>query len=245
MKKILFLFGALAFALTSCSSDDDSSGSSDLVLLKKEISTDSDGDKVITNYAYDGNKIVKITVDGSTDGVYFTYTGNLITKMEFKYDGDVEQINKYEYDSNNLLISFVMTEPLEEYGFKEVYKYETDGSITVTTFRGDDVAQTTANGTRKITFTAGEITKITSTDSPSRSYTYDDKNNPFKNILGYDKISFVEGEASGIVHNIVSEKDLDNNEVTSSYVFTYNAANYPTKVTESEEGETATVEYFY
>ncbi|MDQ5929453.1 MAG: hypothetical protein QG594_1232, partial [Bacteroidota bacterium] len=62
MKKILCLFGALTFALTSCSSDDDSSGSpsSDLVLLKKTITTNSDGEKITSIYKYDGNKIVSI-----------------------------------------------------------------------------------------------------------------------------------------------------------------------------------------
>lgn len=245
MKKILCLFGALTFALTSCSSDEDSSDSSGTVLLKKTVETDSEGDKVTTNYVYNGNKIVNITVQGSSDGIYFTYTGDLITKMEFKYEGEVEQINEYKYDSNNRLISYVSIEPSEEYGFKESYTYETDGSISVKTYRGDDLTQTIANGTRKITFTGGEFTKIISTDSPSRSYTYDDKNNPMKNILGYDKISFVDGEASGILHNIVSEKDIDYDEVTATYVFTYNSAGYPTKSTESEEGEVATVEFFY
>jgi hypothetical protein len=241
MKKFLLLFGALTLSLTSCSRDDSSDSSS--VLLKKEIATDSDGDKVTTNYKYDGNKLVDITVQGFTGGLYFTYTGDLITKIEFKYDGVVEQINTYAYDSNNRLVSFVRAEPQDELGFKEVYTYNTDGTVSVKTYRGDHLSQTTANGTGKIIFTAGEVTEITATDSPTRSYTYDDKNNPMKNVLGYDKISFADGEASGILHNIVSSKY--NNEVMAAYVLTYNADNYPVKSVESEDGEVATIEYFY
>lgn len=240
MKKILCLFGALSLLLTSCSSDDSSSST---VLLKKEISTDSDGDKVTTDYKYDGNKIVSATVQGSTTGIYFTYTGDLITKMEFKYEGVVEQVNKYEYDSNNKLINFIRVEPLEKMGSKEVYAYNSDGSISITAYSGTDLAQTTADGTGKITFVNGEINKIALTYGPTRTYTYDDKNNPFKNVLGYDKISFVDGEASGILHNILSVKI--GTEVTEVYVLTYNGDNYPVKSVESEDGEVATSEYFY
>ncbi|KAF2510182.1 hypothetical protein EYY60_11775 [Flavobacterium zhairuonense] len=240
MKKILCLFGALTLLLTSCSSDD--SGSS-VVLLKKEITTDSDGDKVTTDYKYDGNKIISATVQGTTTGIYFTYTGDLITKMEFKYEGVVEQVNKYEYDSNGKLISFIRVEPLEENGSKEVYTYNSDGSISITAYSGTDLAQTTADGTGKITFVNGEIDKIALTYGPTRSYTYDDKNNPYKNVLGYDKISFTDGEAEGILHNIVSVKN--GTKVTESYVFTYNGDGYPVKSVDTDGSGVATTEYFY
>ena len=242
MKKILCLFGALTFALTSCSSDDDSSGS---VLLKKEIKTDSEGDKVTTNHEYNGNKIVKSTVNGSTDGTYFTYTGNLITKMEFKYDNQLEHIDTYTYDSSNRLITYVSIAPLEEEGFKEVYTYNADGSISVQVFTGDEVTQTISNGTRKITFVGGEITTIVSTETRSYSYTYDDKNNPFVNVLGYKEISFVDGTATGISHNILTEKDIDYDAVITKYVYTYNSAGYPTKSVNDIDDEISTTEYFY
>ena len=248
MKKILCLFGALTFALTSCSSDDDSSGSpsSDLVLLKKTITTDSDGEKVTVTYKYNGNKIVSITDSQGEFDRYFTYTGDLITKIEYKLPGGaVDQINTYEYDSNNRLITFIRVEPFDEWGSKEVYTYNNDGSVSIKSYSGDDKTQTVFDGDGKVIFTDGEVTKITTNYSPSRSYIYDDKNNPMKNVLGFDKLAFEDSEASGILHNIVSEKDLDYDEVTATYVFTYNSAGYPTKSTESEEGEVATVEFFY
>ncbi|PXY43220.1 hypothetical protein [Flavobacterium hydrophilum] len=247
MKKILCLFGALTFALTSCSSDDDSSSdSSDLVLLKKTISTDSDGEKVTTTYKYNGDKIVSITDDQGEFNRYFTYTGDLITKIEYKLpNGTVDQINTYQYDSSNRLISFVRVEPLDEWGNKEVYTYNTDGTVSIKEYIGDDKTQTELNGEGKVTFTNGEATKIIIDYGPSRSYIYDDKNNPMKNVLGYDKLGFEDSEASGTLHNIVSEKDLDYDEITATYIFTYNPSGYPTKSVEDEEGEKATVEYFY
>ncbi|OOV20278.1 hypothetical protein [Flavobacterium sp. LM4] len=248
MKKILCLFGALTFALTSCSSDEDSSGSpsSDLVLLKKTISTDSEGEKVTTIYKYSGNKIVSVTDDQGEFNRYYTYTGDLITKIEYKLpNGTVDQINTYEYDSNNRLIKFVRVEPLDELGNKEVYTYNSDGTVSIKEYIGDDKTQNQLNGEGKVTFTNGEVTKIIIDYGPSRSYIYDDKNNPMKNVLGFDKLAFEDSEASGILHNIVSEKDLDYDEVTATYIFTYNSAGYPTKSTENEEGEIATVEFFY
>lgn len=246
MKKFLLLFCAMALALTSCSSDNDSSPSSDLVLLKKTISTDSDGEKITTIYKYDGNKIVSIIDDAGEFNRYFTYTGDLITKIEYKLpNGTIDQINTYEYDSNKRLITFVRVEPLDELGSKEVYTYNTDGSVSITDYRGDEKTQTELNGEGKIIFAGGEVAKITINYGPSRSYTYDDKNNPTKNVLGFDKIAFDDSEASGVLHNIISEKDIDYDEELASYVFTYNSDNYPSKSVENEEGETATIEYFY
>lgn len=242
MKKILCLFGALALLLSSCSSDESSSDLSS-VLLKKQISTDSEGFKVITNYKYDGNKLVDVTFESQPGGLYFTYAGDLISKIEFKYDGVVEQVNTYEYNSNKQLISFVRIEPSEGLGSKEVYTYNVDGSVSVKSYSGDEISQTLFDGEGKITFVNGEVDEIISDYSPSRSYTYDDKNNVMKNVLGYDKISFADGEANGILHNIVSEKS--GGEVMYTNVYTYNSSNYPTKSVESENGETATEEFFY
>lgn len=246
MKKILCLFGALTLLLTSCSSDDSSSESGDNVLLKKTISTDSEGDKITTVYTYNGNKIVSM-VDNSGDvGLYYTYTDDLITKIEFKLpNGTVEQINTYTYDSNKRLSTFVRSEPIDKLGSKTVYTYNTDGTVSAKNYIGDEKTQTKFNGDSKITIVNGEVVKITSDYSPNLSFTYDDKFNPMKNVLGMDKLAFEDSDASGVVHNIVSEKDLDYNEVMATYIFTYNEANYPTKSVESEDGEIATVEYFY
>jgi hypothetical protein len=248
MKKILCLFSALTLVLiSSCSSDDSSSSdSSGIVLLKKTIRTDSDGLKITTNFTYDGNKLVSI-VDNSGDGnTYYTYTNDLIIKEVYKLpDGTVEQINTYEYDTNKRLVVFVRSEPIDELGTKHVYIYNADGTISIKDYIGDDKSQTVFNGEGKITFTNGEITSITTDYSPDKAYTYDDKNNPMKNVIGLDKIAFEDSDASGIFHNIVSEKDTESNEVVGTYVFTYNSDNYPVKSIDTEHGEKTTTEYFY
>ncbi|MFD1604200.1 hypothetical protein ACFSJW_08145 [Flavobacterium artemisiae] len=246
MKKFLLLFGVLTMSLTSCSSDDSSSESTDTVLLKKTILTDSDGEKITTTYTYNGNKIVSMVDDSGDVGLYYTYTDDLITKIEFKLpNGTLEQVNTYTYDANKKLSVFVRSEPTDKLGSKTVYTYNSDGSVSAKNYIGDDKTQTSFNGESKVFFTNGEIVKITSDYSPDKSFTHDDKFNPMKNVLGMDKLAFEDSDADGVVHNIVSEKDLGSDEIMATYVFTYNAANYPTKCVESEEGEIATTEFFY
>ncbi|WP_031456746.1 hypothetical protein [Flavobacterium chungangense] len=242
MKKILCLFGALTFALTSCSSDDSSSDSSDSVLLKKTISTDSDGEKVTTIYKYNGNKIVSI-VDGDLD-LYYTYTGNLITKIEYKYPGGtLAQLETFEYDSENKVISRTMSEPLEELGRKDFFTYSADGTILVSNYIGDHKTQTMYNGKGKLTLVNGEVVKYESDYAGNLTFKYDDKNNPMKNILGYGKITSLDGTGDGTSHNVVSEEGDGPNY---TYAYEYNSKGYPTKSIEKADGETEeTIELFY
>ncbi|WP_163410568.1 hypothetical protein [Flavobacterium ajazii] len=243
MKKILCFFGALTFALTSCSSDDDSSsGSSDLVLLKKTILTDSEGEKVTTTYKYNGNKIVSM-VDGDLN-LYFTYKGDLITKIEYKYpDGTLVQLETYEYNTENKVVSYVMSEPIDELGRKDIFTYNADGTVSVKNYIGDDKTQTMYNGQAKLTYVNGELTKYDSDYGGNYIFTYDDKNNPMKNVLGYDKISSIDGVADGRLHNVVSEEG-DGPKYT--YTYEYNSNGYPVKSIEKADEETEeTIQLFY
>ncbi|MBF4519189.1 hypothetical protein IRZ71_22790 [Flavobacterium sp. ANB] len=242
MKKFLLLFCAISLALTSCSSDDDSS---DSVLLKKVVITGSGG-KTTVNYTYDGNKLVSVVDDFKVINMHYTYTGDLITKIDFKLpDGSIEQTNSFSYGTDGKLTTFVRVEFDEDdfKGYKEVYTYNANGTISVKAYSGDDKTQTNATGTSTITFVNGDVSEITSTNSPNHKYTYDDKNNSAKNVLGLDKIAFVDGEGTDVFHNELS--DTSDGEVWSTYSFTYNSDGYPEKSTSNEEGEDFTSEFFY
>ncbi|SCY99139.1 hypothetical protein SAMN02927916_4602 [Flavobacterium anhuiense] len=249
MKKLLCLFGALALVLTSCSSDD-SSSSSDLVLLKKTVITSPEGDKATVNFKYDGNKIVSVTDDTGFFNLYYTYTGDLITKIDYKLpNGKSEQVNTFTYTNDGKLSTFLRVEYEEEEGvavlrgYKEVYTYNADGTISVKGYSGSDVSQTVASGTATIKFVNGEVSEIISSNSPNHKYTYDNKNNPTKNILGMDKIAFVDGEANGVKFNILTDTS-DGNLWTNS-TFTYNEQGYPTKEVDNGSDSLGTTEYFY
>lgn len=251
-KKLLCLFSSI-LVLSSCSSDVtrednvivDEIQTGDIVLLKKTIEKYESGETRTTLYNYNGNKLVSLVYDNSKEGIYFTYTGDLITKMEFKLaDGTVEQVNSYEYDAKGKLTIFKRIDPIEDLGNKEVYTYNEDGSVSVLQYIGDSETQTQDNATSKITFLKGEVAEITSTNSPNHKYTYDTKNNPAKNIIGMSKIAFVDGEADAVLNNTLT--DTSGDEVVTSYTYTYNAGNYPLTSIEisKEEGKLST-QYFY
>ncbi|GAA3729556.1 MULTISPECIES: hypothetical protein [Flavobacterium] len=245
MKKILCLFGALALVLTSCSSDDSSSDSSDGVLLKKTVIKNTEGDTYTINYKYDGNKIVSAIDDTGDSNMYYTYTGNLITKIEFKYpDGTIDQVNTYSYNADGKLTTFLRVEPNMDWGHKEVYTYNTDGTITVKSYSGDSESQTSEGSTSTIKFVNGEVSEIISeSSSESHKYTYDNKNNPMKNILGMDKIAFVDGEGSGVKFNILT--DTSDGDLWTNSTFTYNESGYPVKEVDAGSDSLGTSEYFY
>lgn len=243
MKKILLFVGVFALLLTSCSNDD--SSDSDSVLLKKEVIT-GEGGKTTVNYTYEGNKIVSVIDDAGVINMHYTYTGDVISKIEFKLpDGTNEQVNSFTYGSDGKLATFVRVEFDEDdvKGYKEVYSYNTNGTISVYSYSGTDKAQTNPSGTATITFVNGDVSEVVSTNSPNHKYVYDGKNNPSKNVLGLDKISFVDGEGNGVFQNEIS--DTSAGEVWSTYSYTYNSDGYPEKSTSNTEGLSYTSEYFY
>ncbi|KGO88880.1 hypothetical protein Q764_10735 [Flavobacterium suncheonense GH29-5 = DSM 17707] len=229
MKKLIYAFSALALLFASCSSDNDSSSedTSGPVLLKKLIETDFNGDVYTTDYFYNGNKLIKTVND---DGTYqnITYTGNLITKMEFFSETDqLEQTDLFVYNENEQLVNFQRLLHNEDLGFKEVYVYDASGNVAVTYYDGDLASQTNETGTGNVTFLNGEISVMTDMDAGvTKTYTYDTKNTPFKNVLGMGKLSFYDsGNDQGINHNVVMLTKSDGESVTSTY--TYNSSDYP------------------
>jgi hypothetical protein len=242
MKKLFCFLAIGALTLTSCSSSSDDDGGSGVVLLKKTIETDSDGNTFTSQATYNGTKISKITADGGFV-LYFTYTGDLITKIEYKLGGVLIQTDSFSYDGSQRLISYVRLEHDDAYGAKELYVHNGDDSIGITAYSGDLTSQTTLDGTGTITFLAnGEVGTITTDFSDSHTYTYDTKNNPFKNVTGYSKISWVDASATGILHNITSD---DSSFDTTTTTYTYNSGDYPTEAVETSGVDQATTTFFY
>ena len=244
MKKLLYLFSAIALTLASCSSEDDSNNISD-VLVTKIIETYEDNSTYTTEYVYSGTKLVSST---DSDGEYqlFTYTGNLITKIEyFLSDDTLDQVETYTYDSSDRLISFVRVFPTDtDWGNKETYTYNTNGTISVNYYSGDYNSQTNLDQTGVITFLNGEISQIATSDGNTDDYTYDNKNNPFKNVLGYNKIYFTDALTDGVVNNIVT---MTSSSTGGSYVNTntYNSNDFILTSESVSSVETISSEFFY
>lgn len=245
MKKLLYLLSAVALIFTSCSSDESSSRSTTPILLTKIIDTYEDNSTYTTDYVYSGTKLVSAT-DSDDEYQLFTYTGNLITKIEyFLSDDTLDQVDTYTYDSSDRLISFVRVFPTDtDWGDKETYTYNTNGTISVNYYSGDYNSQTTLDQTGVITFLNGEISQIATSDGNTDDYTYDNKNNPLKNVLGYDKIYFTDALTDGIIHNVVT---MTSSSTGGSYVNTntYNTNDFLLTSESVSSVETISSEFFY
>jgi hypothetical protein len=251
MKNVALAFSALFMILTSCSSDSSSSSSSE-VLLQNEIVTDaSDGSSYTMTYMYSGTNLTKISYDddGSYDKYY--YTGDLITKIEFFDDADVlKEKTTYTYNSDSKLASYVSVNYVNDNGEREVYTYNTDGTVSGVSYYGDSVTQTTPSSTRTITLSNGEVISEVSTSGSGTTftYTYDTKNHPYKNIKGFDKIgAYSDSDNIGVAHNILTRVRTSGTITnTENNSYTYNSDNYPLTASSSTLGVVyETVQYIY
>lgn len=265
MKKVILLFAvAASVLLTSCSGSDDAPSKTDdapsktddvaskaddvastaNVLLKKTIQTQ--GDKTITtNFSYNDNKIATIISDNGLKQ-QFTYTGDLITKIEVFNDDKLQQTFTYEYNSDKQVITFNSIDKLN-LSVKETYVYNADSTVSVAKYIGSGTSLSASPFMSIISFEKGEISMI-QYQSPDlvTKFTYDTKNNPLRNVIGLDRIAYA-GEASSALHNVVKMENVG--AVTFSTQYTYNPDNYPVKSTQSStfsDVEFKVVkEYFY
>ena len=159
MKKIVYLTFVLSLFILSCSSDDSQNNSTPgPVLLRKRITTSSQG-TVITNLNYNGNKIVNsISSNGTEDKFY--YTGDLITKYEIYENNVLVHTQLYYYNSQNNLTSDVELNHDTNQGNKSTLTYNSNGTITYNMYSGNLISQTSLWGTFTATLTNGEITSF-------------------------------------------------------------------------------------
>ena len=130
MKKLLYLFSAIALILTSCSDEDDSTSSSNSGLLTKIIETFEDDSTLTTEFQYSGNKLVRITDDeGRFD---YTYTNDLITEIKYYESNTLLQTETYQYDTSGRVTTFILVDNIDtDWGNKETYTYNANGAAII------------------------------------------------------------------------------------------------------------------
>jgi len=237
---------------TSCSNDDnDSSDSTSSILVKKRIFTESDGTSYFSDYLYEGNKLKSVTdSDGSV--MKYTYTGNLITKIEeFDKKGNLNSITDYNY-INGKLDNEVYKHAWEEYYYKTKYTYNANGTVEYNQFEGN-----VSTGTEEVSGATGKYTikdgnqmklEVSYGDGYSYVYEYDTKNNPFKNILGFDLLFDDESYVNNLVMKTsTSGSGTDIRTSTTTYTYKYDVNNYPTEQVAifSNETSTETTQFVY
>lgn len=242
MKKIILFLGFVAISLASCSSDSDSSdGGSGGVLVKKIVYTSiTDEYSETVDYTYNGNKLVKGVYDYGAEEIY-TYSGNLITKIELFEDGEVTYSETFTYDGSGRLLTYLAEEgPFTE---SETFTYNANGTVTCSG----------SSGLSTYTFENNELKQIARTTGEIYEYTYDGKNSPFRNVTGYDKIAHVahgDHEFFGRNQNISTIQETTGDVAYMTNTMTYNANNYPltvnsTAIFEGDGTYNATMQYTY
>ena len=250
MRKILFILSVAVLFLSSCSSDSESSESS-FLLVKKIVTLSSVMERTIT-FTYNGAKLNTIEVDGSV--LQHTYSGDNIVNVK-RYSGDLlEGETFYEYDNLGRVSSELFVYYLSDFSQKSVYTYNSNNTISYETLSGDQFSQSPNGISGLITQGQhGEILKVEVFNQGvlvnTNVYTYDAKNSPFKNIVGYGKLP----SNTDKVFNMITSTSLNINQeinTNSTYDYTYNGNNFPTQRNQSffnNEGIMTSVNstYFY
>ena len=229
MKKVFLFLGALSIAtISSCSSDDDSSTNPPAttdVLVKREVyqQAGADGFNFTSDFNYNGKKLVSVV---SNDGYVenYTYTGNLITKVESFLDGEIDLTETMTYNTEGQLISY-----------SELFAGDSSATVYNFVYNSDDTVTKTQVGTGFTTtysFSNDEISQVVQSTGTTYTYTYDTKNSPFKNITGYAAIADLtagDHELHGKARNILSILNETSTQNYMTNAFIYNANGYPTQ----------------
>lgn len=255
MKKILYAFVVINLLMVSCSDNENESSIEEVQFFPKTIKTTFPNfpqDNRALTFTYNGNKLIN-AVDETTKTI-FTYNGDLITKQEIYNieNQGVETIKRriiYEYENGKLKTkintsNFDSSHPNGGYIRKEVYTYKLDGIISYSQI--DVNPQTnieTKRGDVNLTYKSGNLIKLEEINiDPTITNTifvfeYDDKNNPLKNILGFNLI--LNGYSLNNVSKNIINGRLGSSESIYNSTHIYNENGYPTKsISYTSDGKT-------
>lgn len=251
-----WVVSVIFFAISSCSSDNNDQ----VKLLKKIIETSDSGVVKTILFTYDGYNI--LTIDSDKLRKDFFYTGDLITKItttdkvtfksisvDYSYQNDKliqakspnNYITNYTHNSNGTVayVKFDLSVPNVETKLYEGILYFSNRNLV----NEERILETTEVGT---------ISKY------NVIYDYDYSQNPYYNILGFDKILDHDDLISKNNYSISTVETIveKNGQIISSATFyknnfKYNRIHYPIEnnsiVSIPEKGLSFTLktEYFY
>lgn len=232
MKKLIaFVLGIALFY--SCSSNSDNNNSSSTGMLVKTIA-----DSYVTmTFNYNGNKLY--TLDNIGGSTIFTYNGNLIissqqTNNPTTNPNGYNVTENYNY-TNNLLTSLNYSSSMSNYN--RTYTYNLDGTISEnTTYQPSGSVSTDYT---KRYFSQGncvredEFFKINGVWvlQYTTSRTFDNKNSPFINILGWCEVSNPMGKCNKNNEvGFIVKNGLGQITNTNQTIYVYNSQNYPIQI---------------
>lgn len=249
MKKILYLFSVSLLLFTSCSSNDDDSSDTTTYILPKVVKysyPNPDGNQTVI-FVYNGNKIV--SMDNTNTRIEYTYDGNVISKESvYNYVLGHGLIENYEITytyADNKLATATIDGFWGHGGYKskKVYTYNSDGTVTEDWYAIDlttGAEKLLSEWQQIITLVNGNVVKSVHSNGSSvtttKEYVYDSKNNPFKNILGFNLLLGAGNSVSFFGWNSMNNVTrFTSASLGSPYVsnidYIYNSDNYPIKAT--------------
>lgn len=284
MKKLIHLFCVLAlFACSdeptdSNSNDNGDNGDSSTMLVSKINTTDAENDLIDEDYAYedsytyDGNKIVEINTKvyyngelHSTRRNEYIYTDNKISRID-SYDSE-NQLTVYqalEYDSQGraVLFEYFYCESQDncELDFFVALTYS---SNTISLFSSQDASGGSTDTGVAVLDNSGNVVSASFTDEDdegcgsSTTVEYDNQNNAFKNITGFNNLGPVfadliypsaqyygyygpNNNPTSVV-NTTACNGGDEYTYTYNFYYDYNDEGYPRNIIEEEAGSTTTL----
>jgi YD repeat-containing protein len=244
MKKTDLFFSILISLLifTGCSSDDNSNGDNNQLTKLKPSSytvTESDGDNWRLNFEYSGNLISKITTDYGTT-ITYNYDGDRLISLTTSQNGESETTN-FIYENNRLVET--RTDDLSD-----IYKFSYNNSGQV------NKVNWIAAGNDNISFikydNRGNVIEYAD-DFSTIKFSYDDKNNPFKNVFPQLDAGVWWPWYRSLINNQleVSEKLAQESTFSTKYTYEYdfNENSFPTQRRQVRDDGTIgeTVNYIY
>ncbi|MBF4466789.1 DUF5004 domain-containing protein [Flavobacterium sp. LC2016-12] len=249
MKKFLCLFSALSMMLiASCSSDNSSSDSGIDTTIKptKIIHLTSDNSPIYTREVkYVGNKIVS-EIDDDGFEIKYTYTGNLITRVEvFQSPTVLKNTIEYTYVNGKVSAEILRWPNVTSYS-ETKYTHNTDSTISYEERQINPTLDDIVLASGKHTYKNGNLIKTERKDNEENIktvlYEYDTKKNPRRNILGINLIMYSVSDSS--FNNLVKWTDSSFGESTFSYLYDNNG--FPTEHKHYINGVIyEIVQYFY
>ena len=221
------------------------------ILVKKITETDADNTVWATEYFYTDDNKLDYTIDGDGNRTNYIYNSADLLIEEITYLGTsttVIERSTYAYNASSKLETYVNVDS-DDVGTRITYDHNSDQTISYQEYSGDSSSQDVlgSNGTLSITRHIENYTDPFTMESQvfTGEFTFDSKNNPFKNVIGYDKVYFADADMSlNYANNVLQHTDqidADPSYILETMTYTYNLGNYPTQIV--HRGGTGDIEY--
>jgi hypothetical protein len=258
------LFSFSLLVLSSCSNDDNLSDAEPepvtSTLVKKIISSNTDGSLSTENATYNGNKLTSVfRIYGIYEDITnVSYSGDLITKIENSNGNH----GVYTYE-NNKVKTYVETYSNISGGIVRttinifVYVYNTDGTVSfMQSFIDPDTKKEIPLGNGIMIFLNGNLIRKEiifdygwgEKNKQITTYEYDTKHNPFKNNVGYDLL--LNDVKKSSVNNVLKSTETSSypniSSSTETYTYIYDVNGFPIERKKYDsQGKFRLTQFFY